>query len=112
MRSSVDAFFRESTNRVELGVSTEMGQDAHLKCGRAEIADELGTGGRVESRRGLGFDDHTVIDQHIEALARDEPTRVTHGGSHLGADPGVNPSAARVGFARLDSLPFARFASS
>ena len=57
-----------------------------LIAGRAQIADELRTGGLRELLARLRFDDYSVIDHHVQALARDEHAFVENARLDLALD--------------------------
>jgi hypothetical protein len=58
-------------------------QHADLVEGRAKIADELWSGGFREAVGGLAFDDHSVVDHHVDALPRDELALVVDRDHHF-----------------------------
>jgi len=57
-----------------------------LIAGRAQIADELRTGGLRELLARLRFDDYSVIDHHVQTLAGDEHAFVEDVGLDLAVD--------------------------
>src|SRR3954471_13150969 len=63
-----------------------MQQYADLEDGRAKIADELCPGGTRETLRSLAFDDHSVIDNHVQALPRHELAFVIDRHAHFSVD--------------------------
>src|SRR5690242_2448269 len=64
-------------------MSAEMKQHADLKAARAEIADKLWAGRRWKPLGSFAFDEHSVVDDQVQALARNEPSFVVDRNRHF-----------------------------
>lgn len=55
---------------MRIWVWTEVEQQADLEDGPAEIPDELWPGGWCQSLGSLAFDDHAIVNHHVQPLPR------------------------------------------
>jgi hypothetical protein len=53
-----------------------MEEDAHFERGRSQVADQLHSISPRQFFRRFVFDDHAVVDDHVEALSGDMPALV------------------------------------
>ena len=71
---------------IELWMWTEVKQYRDLEARRAEIANSLWLRGCCEALGGLGFDDHSVINEHVQTPPRNELALVVNGDHDFSVD--------------------------
>jgi hypothetical protein len=72
---------------IEFRLATEVKEEAHLEVCCAQIAEDL-TGGLFVKRFGcLDLDHDFVVDDHVQALIAEDPSKPVDGDANLASDP-------------------------